>query len=149
MALPRTLCRLRNDRRRDYRSCPVLNLAASRMVWPKAAAPRFAAADAARNLPRSSDREFAVGGPVGEPTTTRFGSRPYKARNRRVINELWAASLVVLWIVVLILVFFVAGALRLIGLIQLRLGTEPGALITDSGAWTVEGRRRRLPGQTL
>jgi methylamine dehydrogenase accessory protein MauD len=49
------------------------------------------------------------------------------------MSDIWVASLIVLWIVVLVLVFFVAGSLRLIGLMQLRLGTDPGALITESG----------------
>ena len=49
------------------------------------------------------------------------------------MNDLWTASIVVLWIVVLVLAFFLIGALRLIGLIQLRLGTDPGALITEAG----------------
>lgn len=49
------------------------------------------------------------------------------------MSDIWIASLIVLWIVVLVLVFFVAGTLRLVGLIQLRLGTDPGALITESG----------------
>ena len=34
---------------------------------------------------------------------------------------------------VLLLAFLLAGALRQLGLFQLRLGDDPGALITDSG----------------
>lgn len=49
------------------------------------------------------------------------------------MSDIWTASLIVLWIVVLVLAFFLVGSLRLIGLIQLRLGTDPGALITESG----------------
>jgi methylamine dehydrogenase accessory protein MauD len=45
----------------------------------------------------------------------------------------WLASYVVLWLVVLVLGFLLAGALRQLGLIQLRLGDDPGALITDIG----------------
>ena len=45
----------------------------------------------------------------------------------------WLASYVVLWLVVLVLGFLLAGALRQLGLIQLRLGDDPGALITDTG----------------
>jgi methylamine dehydrogenase accessory protein MauD len=47
--------------------------------------------------------------------------------------ELWIASLVVLWVVVLVVSFLLAGALRQIGIISLRLGTDPGALITQDG----------------
>ena len=45
----------------------------------------------------------------------------------------WLASFVVLWILVLSLAFLFAGTLRQVGLITLRLGDDPGALITDSG----------------
>ena len=45
----------------------------------------------------------------------------------------WAASIVVLWAVVLFLAFLLAGALRMIGVLQLRLGDDPGALVTDAG----------------
>lgn len=47
--------------------------------------------------------------------------------------ELWAVSIVVLWIVVSAMAFLLAGALRQLGLIALRLGDDPGALITDAG----------------
>jgi methylamine dehydrogenase accessory protein MauD len=47
--------------------------------------------------------------------------------------ELWIASLVVLWLVVLLEGFLLTGALRQIGLFQLRLGDDMGALITDTG----------------
>jgi methylamine dehydrogenase accessory protein MauD len=47
--------------------------------------------------------------------------------------DLWAASYVVLWIVVAALVFLVMGLLRQLGLIQLRLGIDPGVLITPEG----------------
>jgi hypothetical protein len=46
----------------------------------------------------------------------------------------WLASYIVLWIVVMLLAFLLAGALRQLGLLQLRLGDDPGALITDGGA---------------
>jgi methylamine dehydrogenase accessory protein MauD len=49
------------------------------------------------------------------------------------MSGVWLASYIVLWLVVLMLGFLLAGALRQLGLIQLRLGDDPGALITDSG----------------
>ena len=49
------------------------------------------------------------------------------------MTGVWLASYIVLWLVVLMLGFLLAGALRQLGLIQLRLGDDPGALITDSG----------------
>lgn len=49
------------------------------------------------------------------------------------MSGVWLASYVVLWIVVLLLAFLLAGALRQLGLLQLRLGDDPGALITDTG----------------
>jgi methylamine dehydrogenase accessory protein MauD len=45
----------------------------------------------------------------------------------------WISALVALWLLVLLMAFLLAGALRQIGLIQLRLGDDPGALITDTG----------------
>jgi len=49
------------------------------------------------------------------------------------MSGVWLASYVVLWVVVLLLAFLLAGALRQLGLLQLRLGDDPGALITDIG----------------
>jgi hypothetical protein len=49
------------------------------------------------------------------------------------VNGVWLASYIVLWAVVLLLAFLLAGALRQLGLLQLRLGDDPGALITDTG----------------
>jgi len=49
------------------------------------------------------------------------------------VSGAWLASYIVLWLVVLVLGFLLAGSLRQLGLIQLRLGDDPGALITDSG----------------
>jgi methylamine dehydrogenase accessory protein MauD len=49
------------------------------------------------------------------------------------VSGVWLASYVVLWVVVLLLAFLLAGALRQLGLLQLRLGDDPGALITDTG----------------
>ena len=49
------------------------------------------------------------------------------------MSGVWLASYLVLWLVVLILAFLLAGSLRQLGLIQLRLGDDPGALITDTG----------------
>jgi len=49
------------------------------------------------------------------------------------MSGVWLASYIVLWVFVLLLAFLLAGALRQLGLLQLRLGDDPGALITDSG----------------
>ena len=49
------------------------------------------------------------------------------------MSGVWLASYVVLWVVVVLLAFLLAGALRQLGLLQLRLGDDPGALITDTG----------------
>ena len=49
------------------------------------------------------------------------------------MSGVWLASYIVLWLVVLVLAFLLAGALRQLGLLQLRLGDDPGALITDTG----------------
>jgi hypothetical protein len=49
------------------------------------------------------------------------------------MSGVWLASYIVLWLVVLLLAFLLAGALRQLGLLQLRLGDDPGALITDTG----------------
>ena len=49
------------------------------------------------------------------------------------MSGVWLASYIVLWVVVLVLGFLLAGALRQLGLMQLRLGDDPGALITDTG----------------
>jgi methylamine dehydrogenase accessory protein MauD len=49
------------------------------------------------------------------------------------LNGVWLASFIVLWVLVLLLAFLLAGALRQLGLLQLRLGDDPGALITDIG----------------
>lgn len=49
------------------------------------------------------------------------------------MNEIWLASYAILWVVVAMLSFVVVGLLRQLGLIQLRLGPDPGALITKEG----------------
>ncbi len=49
------------------------------------------------------------------------------------MNELWLASYLLLWVVVAGLSFIVMGLLRQLGLIQLRLGPDPGVLITQEG----------------
>ena len=49
------------------------------------------------------------------------------------MSGVWLASYIVLWVVVLVLAFLLAGSLRQLGLMQLRLGDDPGALITDTG----------------
>lgn len=49
------------------------------------------------------------------------------------MSGVWLASYLVLWLLVLVLAFLLAGSLRQLGLLQLRLGDDPGALITDTG----------------
>jgi len=49
------------------------------------------------------------------------------------MSGVWLASYIVLWLLVFALAFLLAGALRQLGLLQLRLGDDPGALITDTG----------------
>lgn len=49
------------------------------------------------------------------------------------MNGMWLASYVALWLIVAILSFIVMGLLRQFGLIQMRVGIEPGVLITDEG----------------
>lgn len=49
------------------------------------------------------------------------------------MTEFWTASYVLLWLIVAGLCFIVMGLLRQFGLIQLRLGPEPGVLITKEG----------------
>lgn len=60
------------------------------------------------------------------------------------MSGVWLASYIVLWVVVLLLAFLLAGALRQLGLLQLRLGDDPGALITDTGL----ERGTEVPGFT-
>lgn len=45
----------------------------------------------------------------------------------------WTASVAVLWLVVLFMAFLLAGALRQLGLLEMRLGEDGGALITQAG----------------
>lgn len=49
------------------------------------------------------------------------------------MNEVWIASTIILWVVVVVIGFLLAGVLRDVALIRLRLGNDPGALITDTG----------------
>ncbi len=49
------------------------------------------------------------------------------------MDDLWVASMILLWVVVLFMGFLLAGALRQLGIMTLRLGDDPGALITDTG----------------
>lgn len=49
------------------------------------------------------------------------------------MNALWMASYVALWIIVAVLAFIVIGLLRQLGPVQLRLGLDPGVLITQEG----------------
>ena len=47
--------------------------------------------------------------------------------------DLWTASLVLLWLLVICLAVLLVGALRQLGAIQLRIGPDPGVLITPEG----------------
>lgn len=49
------------------------------------------------------------------------------------MHDVWIALIVSLWLVVVVLALLLAGALRQIGLLTIRLGDDPGALITDIG----------------
>lgn len=49
------------------------------------------------------------------------------------MSEFVIASIVALWIFALVLAFLLAGTLRQLGLMSLRLGSDPGALITRRG----------------
>lgn len=49
------------------------------------------------------------------------------------VEMVWVTSLLALWVVVLLMAFLLAGALRQLGLIALRLGDDPGPLITREG----------------
>jgi methylamine dehydrogenase accessory protein MauD len=49
------------------------------------------------------------------------------------MSDLWLASYVLLWLIVGALCFIVVGLLRQLGIIQLRLGPEPGVLVTKEG----------------
>lgn len=49
------------------------------------------------------------------------------------MSILWMASYIALWLVVVGLAVIVTGLFRQLGLIQLRIGTDPGALITPEG----------------
>lgn len=49
------------------------------------------------------------------------------------MNEVWVASTVALWVIVLIMAFLLAGALRELGILHMRFGTDAGALITEAG----------------
>lgn len=49
------------------------------------------------------------------------------------MSEVWVAAFAALWVVVLFMMFLLAGALRQIGILELRLGEDPGALITAKG----------------
>lgn len=49
------------------------------------------------------------------------------------MNSAWIASYIVLWLVVAALVFLLMGLLRQLGLVQLRIGVDPGVLITKDG----------------
>lgn len=49
------------------------------------------------------------------------------------MSDLWIASYVLLWLIVVGMAFLLMGVLRQLGLIYLRLGPDPGALITPEG----------------
>lgn len=45
----------------------------------------------------------------------------------------WVVAVVAQWVAILLLGLLLAGCLRELGLIRLRLGSDPGALVTQSG----------------
>lgn len=49
------------------------------------------------------------------------------------MSDLWLATYVLLWAVVVVQALFLLGVLRQLGVVQLRLGSDPGALITGFG----------------
>jgi methylamine dehydrogenase accessory protein MauD len=49
------------------------------------------------------------------------------------VSGLWAASYAALWLLVVVLTLCIGGLMRQIGLLQLRLGPEPGVLVTRGG----------------
>jgi len=49
------------------------------------------------------------------------------------MTNAWVASYVALWCIAAVLAFIVMGLARQLGLIQLRLGIDPGVLITNEG----------------
>src|ERR1051326_465171 len=49
------------------------------------------------------------------------------------MGNVWSASLIVLWLLVLVVIFLLTGVLRELGVLQLRFGTSPGVLITETG----------------
>jgi len=49
------------------------------------------------------------------------------------MSEPLLATLILQWIAIVVLGFLLAGTLRQLGLLQLRLGADPGALITQAG----------------
>lgn len=49
------------------------------------------------------------------------------------MSDVWLASYVLLWVAVVALAVIVVGLLRQLGLLQLRLGPEPGPLLTKEG----------------
>ncbi len=49
------------------------------------------------------------------------------------MSPIWQASIVALWVFTLFIGLLLIGTLRQLGLIQLRLGPDPGGLITDVG----------------
>lgn len=49
------------------------------------------------------------------------------------MSELWITALVTLWVIVAAQTMLLIGVLRQLGAVQLRLGNDPGALITKEG----------------
>lgn len=49
------------------------------------------------------------------------------------MSGIWTISYIAMWVIIAGLTFTVVGLLRQLGLIQLRLGVDPGALITTEG----------------
>jgi hypothetical protein len=49
------------------------------------------------------------------------------------MSQLWVASMMVLWLLVFVQTFLLAGALRQLGILNLRIGPDSGAWITEAG----------------
>ncbi len=49
------------------------------------------------------------------------------------MTPVWASAMIATWAALFLLAFLLLGALRQIGLLQLRLGQDPGGLLTDDG----------------
>ena len=61
------------------------------------------------------------------------------------MSGVWLASFVVLWLIVLVLAFLLAGALRQLGLLQLRLG-DAALHAASSSSFSVPARSAQGSG---